>query len=96
MSDKNSGSFWSSAPGILTGIAAVITAIGGLYAVSGGTPDDNKCLKLKGNISSSGEKIYHAPGDKDYEQTVIDKGNGERFFCTEMEAVENGWRKAPR
>ena len=34
---------------------------------------------IKGNISSSGERIYHAP---------------ERWFCTEQEAIAAGWRKA--
>lgn len=49
---------------------------------------------IKGNINSSGVKIYHMPGQRYYEQTVIDPGNGERWFCTEQEAVANGWRKS--
>ena len=50
---------------------------------------------IKGNISrSSGEKIYHVPGQQYYDQTVIDESEGERWFCTEQEAVEAGWRKA--
>ena len=52
---------------------------------------------IKGNISyNSGRKLYHLPGMEDYEQTRIDPSRGERWFCTESEAINNGWRKAPR
>lgn len=51
---------------------------------------------IKGNISSSGEKIYHTPGQQHYTDTVIDVGKGERWFCSESEAVDAGWRKALR
>jgi micrococcal nuclease len=51
------------------------------------------CL-IKGNISSSGEKIYHMPGQTYYTQTVINPSKGERWFCTEQEAINNGWRKS--
>jgi micrococcal nuclease len=49
---------------------------------------------IKGNISASGEKIYHVPGQRYYEQTVIEPEKGERWFCTEEEAVTAGWRKS--
>ncbi|HTK04571.1 MAG TPA: thermonuclease family protein [Candidatus Eisenbacteria bacterium] len=49
---------------------------------------------IKGNISSSKEKIYHVPGCGSYNQTVIDTSAGERWFCSEQEAVAAGWRKA--
>lgn len=68
-------------------------------ALSGGCPQGCTtpppgCL-IKGNISSgSGEKIYHVPGQRYYEQTRIDPNNGERWFCTEEEAIANGWRKS--
>jgi micrococcal nuclease len=52
---------------------------------------------IKGNISqSTGEKIYHVPGQDNYENTVIDESAGERWFCTEAEAVAAGWRKAKK
>lgn len=47
---------------------------------------------IKGNIST--EKIYHLPGCDNYDKTVIDESKGERWFCTEEEAVAAGWRKA--
>lgn len=49
---------------------------------------------IKGNISSSGEKIYHVPGCGSYSKTVIDASHGEQMFCTEAEAQALGWRKA--
>lgn len=61
------------------------------------TPTDgqnnNSCL-IKGNISSSGEKIYHLPGCGSYSKTQIDEAHGEKWFCTEAEAQAAGWRKA--
>ncbi len=55
----------------------------------------NGCL-IKGNISSSGEKIYHIPGQYYYEKTVIDESRGEKWFCTEEEAIAAGWRKSKK
>ncbi len=51
---------------------------------------------IKGNISSSGEKIYHMPGQRDYDKTKISPEKGEKWFCTEEEAQTNGWRRALR
>jgi len=53
----------------------------------------SKCL-IKGNISASGVKIYHLPGCPYYKQTIINESNGEKWFCTEAEALAAGWRKA--
>jgi endonuclease YncB( thermonuclease family) len=52
---------------------------------------------IKGNISiSTGERIYHVPGQEHYDETVISIGKGERWFCSEDEARAAGWRKARR
>ncbi|NEQ53512.1 MAG: hypothetical protein F6K11_25810 [Leptolyngbya sp. SIO3F4] len=52
---------------------------------------------IKGNISyGTGNKLYHLPGMEDYESTVIDPAKGEKWFCTESDAISNGWQKAPR
>ncbi|MGA1262372.1 MAG: cold shock domain-containing protein [Prochlorothrix sp.] len=51
---------------------------------------------VKGNVSyDSGEKLYHVPGMEDYEGTKIDPDRGERWFCSEEEAIAAGWRKGP-
>jgi hypothetical protein len=52
---------------------------------------------IKGNISiNTGERIYHVPGQEHYDETIISPQYGERWFCTEAEAREAGWRKAYR
>lgn len=53
----------------------------------------NSCL-IKGNIGSTGDKIYHLPGCGSYEKTAIDESRGEKWFCAEDEAQSAGWRKA--
>jgi endonuclease YncB( thermonuclease family) len=54
--------------------------------------DNPKGCRIKGNISAKGEKIYHLPTDITYEATKIDASTGERYFCSEEEAVAAGWR----
>jgi micrococcal nuclease len=59
---------------------------------------------IKGNISSNSSasakttadeaKIYHLPECAYYKQTVIDESKGEKWFCSEAEAIAAGWRKA--
>lgn len=56
------------------------------------TPPHGNCL-IKGNISPGG-RIYHVPGSDSYDETRIDEARGERWFCTEAEAREAGWRPA--
>jgi endonuclease YncB( thermonuclease family) len=51
---------------------------------------------IKGNISSSGERIYHLPFQHFYSRTKIDESKGERRFCTEQEALDAGWRRSLR
>ncbi len=57
---------------------------------------DSGACEIKGNISSSGEKIYHLPGMQHYDVTKITPSKGERWFCSEAEAVNAGWRKSKR
>lgn len=47
---------------------------------------------IKGNINSKGERIYHAPGMRSYGSTRINESRGERWFCSEEEARDAGWR----
>jgi micrococcal nuclease len=69
-----------------------------------GSPAEGACeysgtseAVIKGNISTnSGEKIYHVPGGGFYEPTVIDEAAGERWFCTESDAIAAGWRISQR
>jgi len=49
---------------------------------------------IKGNISSSKEKIYHMPAQRYYDKTQIDESKGEQWFCTEEDAISAGFRKS--
>lgn len=53
------------------------------------------CL-IKGNVSVTGKKFFYGPGDTSYKRTRIETDRGERWFCTETEALAAGWRKAGR
>ena len=59
------------------------------------TEENKKNCLIKGNISyNTKEKIYHLLECEDYSKTVINKAKGERWFCSEEEAIEAGWRIA--
>jgi hypothetical protein len=50
---------------------------------------------IKGNVSiNTGERIYHVPGQRYYQETRIAPEYGERWFCSEQEARQAGWRRA--
>lgn len=46
---------------------------------------------IKGNISARGQ-IYHTPYSQYYDKTRINTTRGERWFCSEDEALAAGWR----
>ena len=53
--------------------------------------------KIKGNVDLvTGERLYYIPGSLQYDTTVISEVDGDRWFCTESEAVEAGWEQAKR
>lgn len=60
----------------------------------GRIPPNRDCV-IKGNITKSG-KIFHMPGQRDYERTGINLAKGENWFCSERDARAAGWRKARR
>lgn len=50
---------------------------------------------IKGNISiETGERIYHVPGQRFYSKTRISPDKGEKWFCSEDEAMAAGWRRS--
>lgn len=52
----------------------------------------DRACPIKGNINRKHEHIYHVPWSRDYGKTKINLAKGERWFCTEEEAVAAGWR----
>jgi len=49
---------------------------------------------IKGNVGTSGARVYHLPGGRFYERTRIDPRRGEAWFCYEAEAQAAGFRPA--
>jgi endonuclease YncB( thermonuclease family) len=62
-------------------------------AANDNAPDQ---CRIKGNISRSGERIYHTPGGQYYDRTKINLSKGERWFCSEAQATAAGWRRSKR
>jgi endonuclease YncB( thermonuclease family) len=52
-----------------------------------------KGCAIKGNISAKGH-IYHLPWSPWYDKVRIDESRGERWFCSEADALAAGWRPA--
>jgi len=61
-----------------------------------GCPRHPPTARSKGNINGTGERIFHVPGQENYEQTRVNLATGERWFCTTSDAVAAGWRPARR
>ncbi|WCA70763.1 hypothetical protein G6L97_15280 [Agrobacterium tumefaciens] len=80
---------------VIASSAAVFLAAGGHSLVPRGWYDP--LCNVKGNISiNTGQRIFHVPGQEDYDVTTVRTEYGERWFCSEAEAREAGWRKASR
>jgi hypothetical protein len=50
---------------------------------------------IKGQVSG-GSRYYVLPWAPDYERLRVQRGRGERWFCSEQEAVSAGFRAAQR
>jgi len=80
---------------VIVASATAFLATGG-YALVPRDWYDPSC-NIKGNVSiGSGERIFHVPGQYNYADTIIRVTDGERWFCSEDDAREAGWRKAGR
>lgn len=55
---------------------------------------DPSC-SIKGNVNSRKDKIYHTKSSRSYDRTNVRPEEGDRWFCTEQEASDAGFR-APR
>ena len=71
---------------------AALSQVASSTSMSSSQDGPAKGCKIKGNINSKGEKIYHMPGGRYYDSTQIDIPQGERWFCTERQAKDAGWR----
>ena len=50
-----------------------------------------KDCPIKGNISGRG-RVYHMPWSPWYQRVRINTAKGERWFCSEADALSAGWR----
>ncbi|MEL6231040.1 MAG: cold shock domain-containing protein [Cyanobacteria bacterium J06627_3] len=87
----------------LSGVVIMTIKFGFIYSPDPITVVTKPECNIKGNISidangkpNPDKKFYHLPGMEDYDTTTIRQEYGERWFCSEEEAIRNGWTKAPR
>ena len=76
----------------LFAMAALLASV--LISAGPSSAGENDACNIKGNVSTQGERIYHMPGDKYYDDTRISSSHGERWFCSEEEARAAGWRRS--
>ena len=77
-------------PGLLLAtVAAILMLASGVASA-----EEVSACTIKGNVNTRGERIYHVPGQKYYDETQISATHGERWFCSEQEARAAGWRKS--
>jgi hypothetical protein len=53
--------------------------------------DPAPCV-IKGEIRFTNERVYYLPGNRAYDRVTISTRRGERWFCSEQEARDAGWR----
>ena len=78
--------------------------VGGTLPARPGSPSDSgggcefsgsDTPVIKGNVDQrSGELLYHVPESLFYSTTVVEPGQGDRWFCTEAEAQALGWERS--
>jgi micrococcal nuclease len=86
VAEASKAGLWSDSA--CKGLATPVTTTSSLTQ-----PKDSSCT-IKGNIGTTGEKIYHIIGCGSYAKTQINESQGEKWFCSESEAQTAGWRKA--
>ncbi|MGE3065555.1 MAG: thermonuclease family protein [Hyphomicrobiaceae bacterium] len=50
---------------------------------------------IKGNITGAG-RVYYLPWSPDYGRAQVQRARGERWFCSESEAISAGWKPSER
>jgi len=56
--------------------------------------DPEAGCQIKGNLDRLDKRRYHLPHFRHYPQVVINYKDGDRWFCSEKEAIEAGFEKA--
>lgn len=62
----------------------------GLWGACGEEKYDNRCI-IKGNVDIHGKRYYHLPGDKYYDETVVNLDKEDKWLCSQEEAEGEGF-----
>lgn len=62
----------------------------------GGCLDPNEECLIKGVVTGMGDRYYYLPDMEGYQDALLLVKYGGRWFCTEEEAIENNFQKAPQ
>lgn len=84
---------WRAAQSEQTDSSSIVSLTPSAVSPAAASKQSGAC-DTKGNISRTGERIYHMPGQKYYARTRVSTGKGERWFCSEQEAQAAGWRRS--
>ena len=57
-----------------------------------GLQPPNPDCPIKGDITFTGKRRYYVPGTRSYPSILINEVRGERWFCSEADALEAGWQ----
>ena len=49
---------------------------------------------IKGNVDRNDKRWYHLPEFRHYDQTEMNLDHGDRWFCTEEQAIKAGFERA--
>ncbi len=66
-----------------------------LTSAFGAMPPSEKCA-IKGNTNWSGQRIFHKPGGRRYKRITMEGRYGDRWFCSQIEAIASGCRETRR
>ena len=66
-----------------------------LSSAFGATPPSPACA-IKGNVNWGGKCIFHKPDGHWYKRITMEAKNGDRWFCTPIEAIASGCRETKR
>jgi micrococcal nuclease len=65
----------------------------GLWGTCGEDRFDNECV-IKGNVDVTGNKYYHLPEDKYYDDTIVNLDKEDHWLCTIEEAEAKNFDRA--
>jgi len=62
-------------------------------ACAKGCTDPVPGCQIKGNVNNRGVRFYHVPGTKSYDLVKVVPQEGDRWFCSEQQAKDNGFTR---